>query len=103
VHYVLWEYEVHPDGAPAFERLYGPEGAWAELFRTLQGYLGTELLRDAGRPTRYVSIDRWTSSIAYEAQIARVRAAYERLDAEAASLTVRERRVGTFDRIPDRE
>ena len=97
MHYVIWEYEVHPDQAATFERFYGPDGAWARLFRPLRGYLGTELLRDASRPTRYISIDRWESSIAYEAQLGRIRAAYERLDAEAAELTLRERRVGSFD------
>jgi quinol monooxygenase YgiN len=97
VHYVIWEYEVHPDQAAAFERFYGPDGAWARLFGTLQGYVGTDLVRDSTRPSRYLSIDRWTSSIAYDAQLGRVRAAYERLDAEAAELTLRERRLGAFD------
>ena len=27
-----------------FERVYGPEGEWAEFFRRGQGYVGTELL-----------------------------------------------------------
>ena len=99
MYHVIWEYEVHPDQAAAFERFYGADGAWARLFRTLDGYLGTDLLRDASRPARYLSVDRWISSIAYEAQLGRVRVAYERLDAEAAELTVRERRVGTFESL----
>ena len=100
MYHVIWEYEVHPDHAAAFERFYGPDGAWALLFRTLEGYLGTDLLRDPTRPSRYLSIDRWVSSIAYEAQLGRARVAYERLDAEAAELTLRERRVGMFESTP---
>ena len=101
MYHVIWEYEVHPDKAAAFERFYGPDGAWARLFGTLDGYLGTDLLREAVRPARYLSIDRWVSSIAYEAQLGRVRVAYERLDAEAAELTLRERKVGMFESMPE--
>ncbi len=54
----LWEYEVKPSCEERFEKVYGPEGDWAKLFRSDGNYLETRLLRDvAGRE----STSRWTS------------------------------------------
>ena len=47
---VVWQFEIAEEKVPAFEAAYGPEGAWAKLFRTSPDYLGTELLRDAYIP-----------------------------------------------------
>ena len=96
-HVILWEFRVRPGSEPAFEAAYGPEGDWAVLFRRAPGYLGTELLRapDAGR---YVTIDRWVSSAAFEAFREAHRADYEDLDRRCASLTLEETPLGKFDR-----
>ncbi|MGI8421332.1 MAG: antibiotic biosynthesis monooxygenase family protein [Gaiellaceae bacterium] len=50
-----------------FEQIYGPEGEWAQFFRSGAGYIGTELLRDVEIDRRYVVIDRWDSVEAYGA------------------------------------
>ena len=50
-----------------FERVYGPNGEWAEFFRRGKGYIGTELLRDVEVPGRYLVIDRWESAESYNA------------------------------------
>jgi hypothetical protein len=42
----LWEFEVKPGSEELFERTYGPDGQWAELFRRDARYLGTRLLWD---------------------------------------------------------
>jgi hypothetical protein len=47
---VLWEFQVKPEAIPTFEKIYGPDGAWAELFRQIPDYLGTELIRDLDHP-----------------------------------------------------
>ena len=94
---IVWEYEVRADRLGAFEALYGPAGAWARLFGQADEYRGTDLYRDTTRPTRYVTIDRWTSPAAFEAYIPTVRQAYQQLDESAAALTVRERRLGAFE------
>jgi quinol monooxygenase YgiN len=97
MHQIVWEYEVRPDQVPAFVEVYGPTGAWARLFQGAPGYQGTTLYADTARPTHFVTLDRWTSAAALEAFLATVREAYERLDAEGADLTVRERRLGAFE------
>jgi heme-degrading monooxygenase HmoA len=81
----------------AFERAYGPDGTWAELFRRGEGYLGTELL--AGGDGRYLLIDRWGSREAYESFLAAHRDEYERRSAEAEALYEREERVGLFEAV----
>ena len=53
-----------------FERVYGPDGDWAQFFRTGRGYIGTELLHDVEEPERFLVIDRWESIDAYNAFLA---------------------------------
>ena len=64
---IVWEYEVGPEHAAAFEALYGADGDWARLFRWAEGYVETRLYRDTARPMLYLTIDRWLSRAAYEA------------------------------------
>src|ERR1035438_7718140 len=44
---VVWQFEIAEEKIVDFEGAYGPDGAWAQLFRSSPEYLGTELLRDA--------------------------------------------------------
>lgn len=97
---IIWEYEVRAGAAAAFERLYGADGGWAALFRGYPGYLGTELLRDAQAPRRYLTLDRWRSQAEHEACLAAARERYAALDAEGDALTLREQCLGRF-RAPD--
>jgi heme-degrading monooxygenase HmoA len=90
-------YEVHLEQTRAFENLYGAEGEWAILFSQADGYVETLLLRDAARPTRYLTIDRWRSRDAYEAFVGAAGSAYAALDRRGDALILRERHLGTFD------
>lgn len=92
----LWEFEVAAEQAAEFERQYGPNGAWARLFRRATGYVETTLLRDEARPGRYVTIDWWESAEAYDRFRAVHAAAYEALDTACEALTIAERRLGRF-------
>lgn len=96
MHVAIWEFTVREGAETAFEQLYGPEGAWVALFRGAEGYVGTELLRAADAPRRYVTIDRWISADAYAAFRQRHAAAYRELDAAGEALTESERLVGEF-------
>ena len=91
---VIWEYQTRPGSEPAFEQLYGPAGAWVELFRKHRGYLGTELLRD--EQSRYVTVDRWENEADYLAFLADAAARYAEVDAMGDALTVEERRIGGY-------
>lgn len=92
---VIWEYETHPGSELVFEQLYGPAGAWVELFREYRGYLGTQLLRDE-RPQRYVTIDRWESETDYVSFLADAAPRYADINAVGDTLTTEERRIGRY-------
>lgn len=92
----VWQYQVRAEVEAEFVRHYGPDGAWARLFRRVPGYLGTELLHDVDEPVRYVTVDRWADRAAFDAFIAQLRDEYEKLDRECARLTVAEAHLGAF-------
>ena len=97
VHVTLWEFQVKPDSISAFEKIYGPDGAWAQLFRKSPNYLGTELLRDLDHPGHYLALDRWTSREALQHFKQQHHSAYAALDLECEALTERETRLGDFE------
>lgn len=92
----MWRFRAKPGAEAAFERTYGPRGAWAVLFSRGTGYRGTELLREAGKAPQYVTVDRWDSAEAFRAFLADAQADYDALDRECASLTISESPAGEF-------
>lgn len=93
---IVWEFRVQPGRAAGFERAYGPEGDWAQLFRRSPGYRGTELLRDPEDPERYLTLDRWEDPADFEAFKAANGDDYRRLDQACESLCSEERLIGRF-------
>ncbi len=93
---VVWQFEIAEEKIAAFEAAYGPEGSWAQLFRTSPGYQGTELLRDAYISGLYLTIDRWTSEDAFRAFRKDNDAGYEALDRACDALTQSETRIGAY-------
>jgi heme-degrading monooxygenase HmoA len=93
----LWEFRVREERRSEFEDVYGPEGAWVELFRRAEGYLGSQLLRDPRDGARYVTIDRWASREALESFRARFGAEYEALDRRCEAFTSAETKIGDFE------
>ncbi len=92
----LWEFAVVPAKRAEFEAHYGPDGTWAQLFRSARGYLGSELLQDRSDDLRYLTIDRWESRAAWQAFRRDHGAEYERLDREFGVLTTREAPLGEY-------
>ncbi|HVZ15625.1 MAG TPA: antibiotic biosynthesis monooxygenase, partial [Terriglobales bacterium] len=64
---IVWEFEVAPGCERDFEKHYGPEGTWVDLFRRDPAFQGTSLLRDRETLARYITIDRWNDRRSYEA------------------------------------
>ena len=93
---VVWQFEIAEEKVAAFEAAYGPDGAWAQLFRNSPNYLGTELLRDAYIPFTYLTIDRWASEDDFRAFRKDHDTEYEVLDRASDSLTSRETRIGAY-------
>lgn len=94
---LVFTYDVQD--ATEFERVYGSDGDWEQFFRGGTGYIGTELLRDVEQVGRYVVIDRWESSDAYNAFVEANRDAYMRKVDETKFLYLQELRVGTFESV----
>jgi heme-degrading monooxygenase HmoA len=92
---VLFEYDVDPAQAEAFEAVYGSEGEWARYFAGAGGYLGTELLR--GPDGRYLVIDRWRSAADYDGFLTANADEYAARSRAAVRLWRRERALGRFE------
>lgn len=99
MHGLVYEYQVDPARVAGFEAVYGPDGQWARFFHSGAGYLGTELLRDATRPGRYLVIDRWGSADAAARFLAERGEEYQRRSRDTAQLYLREVRLGAFDAV----
>ena len=93
----IWEYHVEPEQEEAFLRLYGPDGEWAQLFRRSDGFIETQLLRDAEDPNRYVTVDYWVSGEVRGEFQEEFREPFESLDSQGEELTRWERSIGDFD------
>ncbi len=93
---VVWEFRGRSGKRRDFERIYGPDGDWAKLFRSGKGYIRTELIRDIETPRRYLTLDFWTSRQAYARFKKENRTEYQAIDEKCASLTEGEALVGEF-------
>ena len=94
---VAWEFRVRAEAVAAFVQAYGPEGAWAALFRRAEGFVETLLLADRTAPGRFVTVDRWRDAAAHRAFHARFTAEYAALDTACAGWTTHEAWLGEFD------
>ena len=95
----MWRYRVRTDHITEFEKAYGPDGPWVELFQRHPGYVRTELLRDIEQPGWYLTIDSWRSKEECDAFRHQFRSEFEALDAECERLTEEEISLGEFSRV----
>jgi hypothetical protein len=93
---IIWQFDVFPECAAAFEQEYGPDGTWAVFFQRSPDYLGTRLFRDTSAPGRYLTLDAWTSEEAFGRFERENVAEYQALDVGFERLTTRETRLGTL-------
>jgi len=98
-YFAIWEFHVKPDSIPTFEKIYGPDGDWAQLFRRSPEFLGTELLRDLNHSGRYLTNDCWTSREALHQFKQDHRADYDALDRQCESMTDQEISLGEFESV----
>lgn len=92
----LWEFEVKPGYEEKFEKVYGAEGAWAELFARDTAYRGTRLVKDLERERVYLTLDFWETRETYEKFKKENAVQYEGIDRACDGLTVCEKRVGEY-------
>ena len=93
---ILWEFEVKPGEESAFEKVYGPEGQWVQLFRGDSHYRETKLLKDSLRSRIYFTLDFWESENDFNSFKQINQEAYAKLDKATENLTIRERNLGCF-------
>jgi hypothetical protein len=94
---IIWEFRVLAGREQEFERHYGPNGTWVQLFRRASDFIGTDLLADADVRGRYLTVDRWKDLKAYDLFRERFAAEYKRIDEQMEALTESEVRVGVFE------
>ncbi len=97
MHTIIWEFEARDDKKLDFMRAYGSNGDWAMLFLRGNGYKGTELLRSAGQPNVFVTIDRWSKAEDFENFRKQFAEDYCALDARFGALAVSEKKLGSFE------
>ena len=90
----VWRFRPVRGHEAEFEAAYGPNGAWATLFRASAGYVRTDLLH--GEAGVYLTIDIWRAAGDFERFLSEHREAYERLDAQCETLTMEEEKLGVF-------
>src|SRR5215218_9919881 len=97
----VWEYEVPAEHVESFLAAYAPEGPWARLFDEGDGFLGTDLFRQAGGGGRFLTVDRWVDEDSWTRFLDRFREAYEALDARLEGLAATERPLvqGTAEQL----
>lgn len=90
----VWRFGVARGRESDFEEVYGPGGAWAQLFARAAGYAGTEVQPPQAGSGDYLVIDWWASRAAWDTFRRDHAVAYEDLDKECQALTSREELVG---------
>jgi len=93
---IVWEYQIKSNYIAEFEKIYAPDGEWAELFKKSKGFVGTRLIQSPDHPDRFVTIDQWESLDDYKMFFSQWRAEYEKLDKQCEGLTEHESCLGTF-------
>jgi heme-degrading monooxygenase HmoA len=93
---IIWEFLVPPDKIKEFEAAYGPEGAWAQMFKRSPAFTGLQLLHCEDRFGRYLTLDCWESATDFENFKRNFAADYQLLDAQLQGLASAETRLGGF-------
>ena len=93
----IWQFRVAPDRADEFREVYGPNGAWAALFRREIGFHGTELFQSATDPNTWLTIDTWESAEAWAAFLRAWGDDYAALERRCTALFSSESEVGIFE------
>ncbi len=94
---IAWVIEAQPDRLLEFQKAYGVNGDWVQLFRRAEGYIETALMRDTENANRFLIIDRWRDLSSFDSFKRRYQAAYNELDHQCEEITLLETKVGTFD------
>src|SRR5258708_27836390 len=93
---IAWVIEAQPDRLLEFQKAYGVNGDWVQLFRRAEGYIETALMRDTENANRFLIIFLWRDLSNFDSFNRRYQAAYNELDHPCDEITVLYTQVGTF-------
>jgi heme-degrading monooxygenase HmoA len=93
---IVWEFVVTEEARGRFELVWGPGGAWSNLFAQCPGFRGTTVLRDTENPLRYLTFDIWDTAAHREQALAEHAAGYSELNASLTEWTEFRTEVGVF-------
>lgn len=99
MYWIVWSFDVKPAQVQAFERVYGPQGEWVQLFQRARGFESTELRRESDRAGHYLTIDRWKTRADYQRFQDAFRTEYQALDTKCSLMTQAETKIGDFETI----
>ncbi len=88
----VWRYEVETAHRAEFERTYGPDGPWVDLFNRSDQFDRTELI-NGSIDGQYITIDYWKSEAGFKAFMEAFRDEYEELDRHFQNLTTADQLV----------
>jgi heme-degrading monooxygenase HmoA len=95
----VWEFTVDAKWQTEFESAYGPDGAWAQLFKKHSGYRGTQLLRHNEDPLKYWTVDHWDSEASQRDFRLRFSAEFEDVDHRCEAFTQKEELLSEFSLV----
>ena len=93
---VVWQFDIQPEMAADFERLYGADGDWTKLSRRSRSFLGSSFLRDIGTENRYLLVEYWGEMVVYEKHLADFGDELQALERERERLVQRMETIGVF-------
>jgi hypothetical protein len=93
---VVWQFDIQPEMAADFERLYGADGDWTRLSRRSRSFLGSSFLRNIGTEHRYLLVEYWGEMVVYEKHLADFSDELQALEKERERLVERMETVGVF-------
>src|SRR6478736_6507349 len=93
---VVWQFDIRPEAADDFERLYGADGEWTKLSRRSRSFLGSSFLKAMGSDTRYLLVEYWGEMVVYEKHLVDFSDELEALEKARQRLVERMETVGVF-------
>lgn len=98
--FIIWKFVPKTGFEKEFENIYGPQGLWTELFKKVNDYLDTSLLKEIDSENVYLVLDRWKSKESYDSFKLRFFEEYHSIDQKCKKLMASEKLVGEFENRP---
>ena len=93
---IVWEFIVKDGAQGKFELVFGPGGAWGNLYAPCLGFRGTTVMRDTGDPRRYLAVEVWDTEVQRDASHVGNKTQAAVLETTLDQLTVSRTEIGTF-------